>query len=360
MRLTNHMRQTIGGTVLGILTVSLMASQYLFGSTTYTPPTVDATPLVTAADAEAMETLSEPADAYEMLRLHFTGSVVIGSMLGTQTHGTFNAAVSENGTKPWLAHCAKRFANDAMTFSLLDTVLTDNAALQTRSKTERVWYMAPTYHAKILENGGIDTVSVATSHSLDYGTDGLSDTIAALSEYSIAWGNGENAVYRTQNDVTIGVYPAVVRLTEPAETDEEDAPHVSYDATVLAWIENARTKCAWTAVYLTVDDMYPVTDDALIAFAELCADRGVDLVLLDIDPSGTPVVLEKGNAKIYYGLGAFLSGGERLTDERHGVLEVAIRTENGAIASWDTEVLTFVSDAAEPWILYAPDPFATE
>ena len=34
MRLTNHMRQTIGGTVLGILTVSLMASQYLFGSTT--------------------------------------------------------------------------------------------------------------------------------------------------------------------------------------------------------------------------------------------------------------------------------------------------------------------------------------
>ncbi len=360
MRFTNHMRQTIGGTVLAILTVSLMASQYLFGSTTYAPPTVDAAPLDTADNADAMDGLAEPADAYEMIRLHFTGSIVIGSMLGTQTHGTFNAAVTEEGTKPWLSDCAKRFANDTMTFSLLDTVLTDNAALPTRSKTERVWYMAPAYHAKILANGGIDTVSLAAPHSLDYGRDGLSDTISALSEYDIAWGNGENAVYRTQNGVTLGVYPASVRLAEPAESDEDGALTVPYDAAVLAWIGNAQTKCAWTAIYLTVDDAYPVTDAALLAFAGLCADRGVDLVLLDIDPDGVPAVIERGDAKICYGLGAFLDGGERLTDERHGVLKVEIRTENGGITAWDTEVLTFVSDAAEPWILHAPDPFTAE
>lgn len=352
MRISTRMRQTVGGVVLGILTVSLMATQFLFGSTTYIPPRTDPSPLSADTTSENLSDLTEPADAYEMLRLHFTGSVVIGSMLGTQTHGTFNAAVLENGTKPWLSDCARRFATDTMTFSLLDTVLTDNAALSTRQKVERVWYMAPTYHAKILANGGIDTVSVAAPHSLDYGTDGLSDTIAALAEYGIDWGDNTHAVYRTQNGITFGVYPTSVRLTAPDETYT-----VPYDAAVLSWIDTAREKCAFVSVYLTADDAYPVTDADMLTFAALCAERGADLVLLDIDPDDEPVMQTAGGSRIVYGLGAFLSGGERLTDRRHTALEVEIRTENGSVLSWDASFLTFGAEAEEPWVLHAPDPF---
>lgn len=352
MRIGTRARQTVGGVVLGILTVSLMATQFLFGSTTYLPPRADPSPLPADAASDNLSDLTEPADAYEMLRLHFTGSLVIGSMLGTQTHGTFNAAVLETGTKPWLSDCARRFAADTMTLSLLDTVLTDNAALPTRRKTERVWYMAPTYHAKILANGGIDTVSLAAPHSLDYGADGLSDTVAALAEYGIDWGDGTHAVYRTQNGVTLGVYPASVWLTDPDETYA-----VPYDASVLSWIDSARKKCAFVSVYLTVDDAHPTSDTELLSFAELCAARGADLVLLDIDPNGSPVARDVGISRIVYGLGAFLSGGERLTDRRHTALEVKIRTENGSVLSWNTSFLTFGADAEEPWILRAPDPF---
>ncbi len=290
-----------------------------------------------------------------MLRLHFTGSVVIGSMLGTHTHGTFNAAVLEVGTKPWLSGCTGRFAYDMMTFSLLDTVLTDNAALSTRQKTERSWYMAPTYHAKILTNGGIDTVSLAAPHSLDYGADGLSDTIAALAEYGIDWGDSTHAVYRTQNGVTVGVYPTSVQLSDP-----DDTYAVPYDEAVLAWIDSAREKCAFVSVYLTVDDAHPVSETEVLAFAGLCAERGADLVLVDVDPDGEPVAKEVGGSQIVYGLGAFLSGGERLTDRRHTVLEVEIRTENGSVLSWNTSFLTFKADTEEPWILNAPDPFVAD
>lgn len=351
MHITTRMRQAIGGTFLAILTISLMATQYLFGSTTYTPPVSDPSPLPADTVSDVLADLTEPSDAYEVLRLHFTGSIVIGSMLGTQTHGTFNAAVLESGTKPWLSDCAKLFTRDEMTFALLDTVLTDNAALPTRSKSERVWYMAPAYHAKILADGGIDTVSLAAPHSLDYGTDGLADTVSALSDYDIAWGDGTHAVYREKNGVRLGVYTTSVRLNDP-----DDAYAVPYDASVLSWIENAVEKCDWTAVYLTVDDAHPVSDDALLAFAGLCADHGADLVLLDIDPYGSPVTDEHAGTQIVYGLGAFLSGGERLTDAVHSVLEIRLRTEDGKIIGSETEILPFVADAVEPWIILSPDP----
>lgn len=352
MRIGTQMWQTVGAVTLGILTVSLMAMQYLLSSTTYLPPRADSSPLSADISIENLSYLSEPKDAYEIFRLHFTGGVVIGSMLGTQTHGTFNAAVLETGTEPWLSDCTERFANDTMTFSLLDTVLTDNAALPTRQKLERVWYLAPTYHAKILTNGGIDTVSLATPHSLDYGTDGLSDTISALEKYGIDWGDGTHAVYRTQNGVTLGVYPTSVRLTSP-----DEAYAVPYDAAVLSWLDRTREKCDFVSIYLTIDDAHPVSVEELLSFAELCAERGADLVLLDMEPDGDPVMQILGKSRIVYGLGTFLSGGERLTDRRHMALEVEIRTESGTLLSWDASFLSFSADAEEPWILHAPDPF---
>lgn len=348
MQITTKMRRAIGSTLLGLLTISVMTTQFLFGSATYAPVIVNATPLSADESSAHLASLETPDDADEIFRLHFTGSIEIGSMLGTRTHGTFNAAVLEQGTAVWLSGCAKYFEKDVLTFSLLDTVLSDNAALQTRDKKERIWYMAPAYHAKILADGGIDAVSLAAPHSLDYGADGLNDTMAALAEYDVAWGDSTHAVYREKNGVRVGVYTTALHLTE---NPEYACP---VDENVLHWLANAQTGCGWTAVYLTINDTWTVEKEAIIQFAEMCADMGVNLVLLDIPSETTLSVVSRGSAQIVYGLGTFLHGGEPLADSMHSVLEVAVYSQNGTVLNWESTVLNFTEDAEDPWVILPP------
>ncbi|KAJ5496925.1 Capsule synthesis protein CapA [Penicillium fimorum] len=74
----------------------------------------------------------------------------------------------------------------------------------------------------ILHAGGIDYASLANNHTLDFGTEGLTETVQTLQEANIAYaGAGETA-----DDARKPAVLHLPRLSEPVEQDQRYAVHV--------------------------------------------------------------------------------------------------------------------------------------
>lgn len=68
-------------------------------------------------------------------------------------------------------------------------------------------FKAPTKNAEMLVAGGIDFVTTANNHTMDYGQRGLDDTLDALKSVGVAYGtDGGCALYTTERGLTLGIY----------------------------------------------------------------------------------------------------------------------------------------------------------
>ena len=100
---------------------------------------------------------------------------------------------------------AQYFKNDEFTITNLECSLCDDVIYSAQT----FYFRAPTANAQILIEGGIDFVTTANNHSLDFGQAGLISTYNALEEYGIAYGKEDEAqVITTEHGLKIGVYCA--------------------------------------------------------------------------------------------------------------------------------------------------------
>ena len=81
------------------------------------------------------------------------------------------------------------FENDDFTISNLECTLSDNNL----KSAMQFYFKAPTAYANILLEGGVDFVTTANNHMMDFGEQGLQDTYAALEEYGIPYGKEDEA-----------------------------------------------------------------------------------------------------------------------------------------------------------------------
>ena len=126
----------------------------------------------------------EPDDSYELVTVNFTGSMTVGSMLGSNTFGTFNKHVQEHGPEFFLQDLSDLLKEDQLTVAVCDVVLSDSESLDPVAKTDPVWSRGPVSNVEIFKKGGIDLLSVASSRIHDYGEAGYDDTVQTI------FGNG--------------------------------------------------------------------------------------------------------------------------------------------------------------------------
>ena len=95
------------------------------------------------------------------------------------------------------------FENDDATIANLECNFSD-ALLSSGSLFH---FKAPTENADMLVSGGIDFVTTANNHIMDYGQRGLDDTLSALDERGIAYGiDGQSVVFTTESGLKLGIY----------------------------------------------------------------------------------------------------------------------------------------------------------
>ena len=178
-------------------------------------------------DADSPLEVSEmPEDAYMPVRLTFAGSCTPGSMLGSDSYGTFNELFASEGSTYFLEPLREIFLADDVTVSVCDAVLSDAAERTPAARGAAAWYRGPADAARIFADGGVDVLSLHAYHTWDYGADGYNDTAAALENAGLAWCDHGKAFYYEKEGITAALY---CRYAD----DESDSE------AVLAWLENA-------------------------------------------------------------------------------------------------------------------------
>jgi poly-gamma-glutamate capsule biosynthesis protein CapA/YwtB (metallophosphatase superfamily) len=151
--------------------------------------------------------------------------------------------------KGWSAFAApvKHLLHADILFGNLECALTERGI----KADKKFNFRAPPGNVAILKELGFDVVSLANNHVMDYGADGLRDTLTALSSASIlAVGAGENRreaaapVFIGRNGLTIGFLALTSTLPESMWAGEE-TPGVAYSdfKRFPQWVADAKKKC---------------------------------------------------------------------------------------------------------------------
>lgn len=215
----------------------------------------------------------------------------------------------------------------------LETAVTNGGAAASKLFTFRA--PAPAFAA--LRGGGVDVASMANNHGLDYGVDGLRDSLAAANRYDFpVVGIGLNAkqAYRPYRRTINGQRVAVIGATQvlddhlisawtagpgkPGLASAKDVPRL------LQEVRAARRTSDTVVVYLHWGvelEQCPSTDQRALAKALVAA--GADVVV-----GGHAHRLQGagrlGQALVGYGLGNFVWYGTSELSTRTGVLLVTV------------------------------------
>lgn len=95
------------------------------------------------------------------------------------------------------------FEDDYMTIANLECTLTDNKY----DTIEWFGFLAPANYANILTEGGVDFVTLANNHTLDYGAAAYGDMTKALKSVNMAFaGENEIHIFQRSDGLIVGVY----------------------------------------------------------------------------------------------------------------------------------------------------------
>lgn len=186
-------------------------------------------------------------------------------------------------------------------------------------------------YVKALNEMGVDVVSLANNHTLDYGREALSDTFEALDGAGILYGGAGDSAERAKQVQVIEVHGkkygfiAVSRVVPTADWKVENAVpglFTCYDTTALVEvIEEAKKTCDYVAVYPhwgVEYQAYPEANQTQIAKA--CIDAGADVVVGAHTHCLQGVSYIDGKP-VFYSLGNFIFG---QSIDRSAMLEVTI------------------------------------
>ena len=180
----------------------------------------------------------------------FTGDVLFANSFKTNYDAGGIDAVIDNGMKELLVNADITMVNEEFPFSNRGTQMEDK---QYTFRTD------PSYAAALKEMG-VDVVTLANNHILDYGREALSDTFTTLDGQGILYAGAGDSVERAQEVQVIEVngkkygFLAASRVLPVAGWNVESAvPGVlsTYDETrFVNAIAEARSQCDVLVVYV--------------------------------------------------------------------------------------------------------------
>lgn len=318
---------------LAVLTVAAMAVNSVAAAEPTFSPAFDivnalpSTPPDTAVCASCEEPPPDPAESE--IVISFVGDCMLASMLGSTAYGTFGAMAQAEEPSYFFSGVSDIFFSDDWTVANCENVFTDNDSLQPTAKgyTPAYWYRSAAKNANIFTAGGVDIVSVANNHSLDYGREGYNDTVEALEAAGLQWGD---------DGKTIWLEKAGVRIALLCRT-------LYYSGAEAAIAEEVRSAKADGADYVIVyyhggtERVYE-PDGWRVRASHTLVDAGADLVLGNHPHVLQPVEIYNGKT-IVHSLGNFLFGGSLYPENRTIIFRLTLTSDGETVADERTEII---------------------
>lgn len=199
-----------------------------------------------------------------------------------------------------------------------------------------VFRCSPSY-VKALTEMGVDVVSLANNHTLDYGKEALSDTFRTLDDAGILYGGAGETVERAQQMQVIEAngkkfgFLAVSRVIPTTDWKVEySAPGLfsCYDETrLLELIEEGKKQCDFLTVFPHWGTEYSENpDENQLRIARKCMEAGADLIVGAHTHCLQGVEYINGKP-VFYSLGNFIFG---QNIDRSAAVEVTVKEDGTA------------------------------
>lgn len=159
-------------------------------------------PVEENADTEAKKAEEEePEKVDRTLCVSLAGDCSLGRLSVHGYEGTFYEMYDLYGASYFFKNVESIFKTDDMTLVNFEGVLTESNEM-----VEKDYQIKgePEYN-QILVEAGIEAVSFGNNHRIDYGQQGIDDTIVAFNEVNVSYAYDENlGIYETENGIRVG------------------------------------------------------------------------------------------------------------------------------------------------------------
>lgn len=292
------------------------------GSTSAAPGSSTATPGPDPTDAVPADQSAQPADD-GVLTLAFAGDVHFAER-----------------TETLLADPATAFGPVAQTLSAADLAMVNLESAITEGGTpepKEFHFRAPATAFTALRDAGVDVTTMANNHGVDYGADGMADTLAAIGETGFptvgigADANQAYAPYVVSADGSTVAFLGVSQVydqTYQSWTATDTSPGIASTADtdrLLAAVTQARASADVVVVYVhwglegqscPTPEMSSLADSLVAAGADVIVGTHAHLLL------GAGY---KEQAYVSYGLGNFLWWRNMAFSDDTGVLTLSLQ-----------------------------------
>ena len=254
----------------------------------YTVPPV--TPAATPAPT--------PTDEYFVISM--CGDCTLSS---TQRENTFETIVGGDMTYPF-SGVKQYFEDDYLSIANLECSLSPEYL----SGHSTFQFCGDAENAQMLVEGGIDFVTLANNHTMDFGQRGLDNTMAVLDEYPVAYAPPDGSyVYQAGDGIRVGLYAARWMAGE-----EEICAGVS------ALAEREDVDLVICLMHWGVEGSYRASGTQ-ISLGQAAVNAGADIVYGSHPHVLQPVERYRGSY-IVYSLGNFVFGGNTAPRDRDTVI----------------------------------------
>ncbi len=297
------------------------------------------TPTLVSAPEETPEPTPTPEPEY--FTLHFIGDCTLASAIGFQGGPDgYDTVIAGDFAYPF-AKTADYFADDDFTMANLECCLTKSNASAAKTFT----FKTDADYAQILPLGGVEFVTLANNHVLDYGQQGYDDTKAAAEAAGLTYaGRDEWALYETESGLKIGVYAVSFGTIDQIKKG-------------IAAVKDAGAEFVIAALHWGDEGSYSANSDQ-IAQGHAAIDAGADFVY-GSHPHTLQPVEEYDGHYIYYSMGNWTFGGNtNPRDKDTFILRMTVeRAADGTVRIIEREHIPCACSGEKNRNNYQPVPY---
>ena len=161
----------------------------------------DETEVIEEIVVEEAAEIEEPVPEEKEVIISLAGDCSLGKLSIHGYEGTLYEYFDNYGAAYFFNNVKSLFGEDDMTLVNFEGVLTTSNDIQ-----EKQYNIKGEPEFKyILEEGSVEAVSFGNNHRMDYGQQGVDDTVAAFNDVNVVYAYDENlGIYETENGIRIG------------------------------------------------------------------------------------------------------------------------------------------------------------
>ncbi len=260
----------------------------------------------------------------------------------------FNAYLNGDYSYPF-SHTVQYFESDELTLANLECTLSDEKLYS----AQQFSFLCPTDYANILTEGGVDFVTTANNHMMDFMEKGAEQTYAALDSHGIPYGtDGQSQILTTPNGLKVGILcgynsyaPQQSKCVEAIEQLKADG--AEYIICMFHWGV----------------ELYYSPNKAQMDLAHACIDAGANLVYGSHPHCLQPIEVYNGGI-ILYSMGNWTFGGSTMpTDPDTAIVQIRVKRDLDGTVSNDGFDTIPCSLSSQPFVAktnyndYCPTPY---